>query len=257
MTGWQLRRSVGHAQRKWLLLKDYRRNELKEMDQSLVSARWDTQYRHGRYSEEPPLPFVNRILPALDAHSLRLSTGLYIGCGNGRNYLPLVNSGLRLYGLDLSSESLSQLEAREPAISKRLIRADFRSYRSQRRFGYIIAIQVFQHGFGADVARYFANVSSMLSPGGLFFLRVNAASTQIMQPHTIVEQNPFGGMTILYEAGPKQGLPVHFYTRDELVNLTRDHFDVVEELHEDITLRTPPEAGYWVQWEGIWRYRDS
>ena len=97
----------------------------------------------------------------------------------------------------------------------------------------------------------------MLSPGGLFFLRVNAVSTQIIQPHSIVEQNAFGGMTILYEAGPKRGLPVHFYTRDELVSLTRDHFDVVEELHEDITLRTPPEAGYWVQWEGIWRHRDS
>lgn len=230
---------------------------MKEMEQSLASARWDAEYRNGRYAEEPPVPFVNRIIKALEASSLQLSTGLYIGCGNGRNYLPLVDSGLRLYGLDLSGESLSQLAAREPAISNWLIRADFRKYHSQRRFGYIIAIQVFQHGFGADVARYFAHVTSMLSPGGLFFLRVNAASTQVHHPHTIVEQNAFGGMTILYEAGPKRGLPVHFYTRDELLSLTRDHFDVVEEPREDVTSRTPPETGYWVQWEGIWRRRDN
>lgn len=227
------------------------------MDQSLASARWDTEYHNGRYAEEPPVPFVNRILKALEASSLQSSTGLYIGCGNGRNYLPLVDSGLQLYGLDLSAESLRQLAAREPAISERLIRADFRKYHSQHRFGYMIAIQVFQHGFGADVARYFANVISMLSPGGLFFLRVNAASTQIHKPHTIIERNAFGGMTILYEAGHKQGLPVHFYTRDELVSITRDHFGVVEELREDVTLRIPPEAGYWVQWEGIWRRRVS
>ncbi len=56
-------------------------------------------------------------------------------------------------------------------------------------------------------------------------------------------------------AGPKQGLPVHFYTRDELLDLTRDCFDVVDEPREEVIRRTPPETGSWVQWEGIWRRR--
>ena len=144
-----------------------------------------------------------------------------------------------------------------PAIAERLICADFREYRPQRLFGYIIAIQVFQHGFGVDVAKYFEKVRAMLAPGGLFFLRVNSASTQIFQPHTIVEQNTSGGLTVLYEACPKRGLPVHFYARDELLDLIDNGFDVVDELREDFTLRTPPESGYWVQWEGIWRRSDS
>ena len=183
------------------------------MDRELAAARWDAEYRGGRYAKEPPVPFVDRILAVLEDSPLRSSTGLYVGCGNGRNYLPLADAGLRLYGLDLSTESLRQLVARNPVESGRLIRADFRTWQSQRRFGYVIAIQVFQHGSAADVARYFAKVASMLAPGGLLFLRVNSASTEIDHPHTVIEQNELGGMTVRFEAGPKRGLPVHFYTR--------------------------------------------
>ena len=116
------------------------------MDQDLAAARWDAEYRGGRYAEEPPVAFVDRILSMLEGSALRSSAGLYVGCGNGRNYLPLADAGLRLYGLDLSAESLRQLAARNPALSERLICADFRTWHSPCRFGYVIAIQAFQHG---------------------------------------------------------------------------------------------------------------
>ena len=223
------------------------------MDPMLGAVRWDNEYRGGRYAGEPPVPFVDRILATLEGSPLRSSTGLYVGCGNGRNYLPLADAGLRLYGLDLSAEALLQLAARNPALSERLICADFRRWDSRRRFGYVIAIQVFQHGVATDVAECFAKVSSVLAPGGLFFLRVNSASTQIYNPHTVIERNDLGGVTVRYVAGPKQGLPVHFFTRDELLELTADAFDVVDAPREEITRRSPPETGCWVQWEGIWR----
>ncbi|WP_420449815.1 class I SAM-dependent methyltransferase [Candidatus Palauibacter sp.] len=227
------------------------------MSQALVSARWDAEYREGRYAGEPPLPFVDRILATIHASSMAERRGLYIGCGNGRNYLPLVRSGLHLYGLDLSAEALRQLAAREPALAKRLICTDFRTFVSRCRFSYVIAIQVFQHGVAADVAGYFAGVGSLLSPGGLFFLRVNAASTQVRRPHTVIERNDSGGFTIRYESGPKQGLPVHFLTRDELHTLTRNDFAVVAEPREGVAVRTPPETGHWVQWEAIWKRLDG
>ena len=226
---------------------------MRVMDPGTVSARWDKLYRSGRYDNDPPIPFVKRILHNLEEFSLLKGTGLYIGCGNGRNYLPLINSGLHIYGVDISAESLRQLTAKEPAVAEFLVHADFRKFQHQRKFDYIIAIQVFQHGYSADIDRYFANVRSMLMPGGLFFLRVNAASTQIYRPHTIMEQTEFGGITIIYDAGSKQGMPVHFYSREEILNLTRDGFEVVNQLREVVTHRTPPETGFWSQWEGIWR----
>lgn len=222
-------------------------------DARLAARRWDAEYRTGRYAGDPPLPFVADILATLDAHpALRDGAGMYIGCGNGRNYLPLVDAGLRLYGLDLSLEALRQLAARHPAPLP-LICGDFRGFTVSGGLGYVVAIQVFQHGTATDVATYFANVAAALHPGGLLFLRVNAVSTEVFHAHTIVERAAGGGTTIRYDAGPKQGLAVHFFARDELAGLTREAFDVVMPPREDIIHRTPPQTGFWAQWEAIWR----
>src|SRR5882762_4870713 len=71
----------------------------------LVTAlRWDDEYRNQRYVDEPPLPFVERIVDTLRADASAWNgTGLYVGCGNGRNYLPLVDAGLVLLALDVSA----------------------------------------------------------------------------------------------------------------------------------------------------------
>src|SRR5438128_5432529 len=132
------------------------------MDERLTALLWDAEYRSGRYADDAPLPFVGDILTALDdAPTLRDGIGLYIGCGNGRNYLPLVDAGLRLYGLDLSLEALRQLRTRRAA-PRPLICGDFRTFAADGGFDYVVAIQVFQHGAAADVAAYFATVAKLL-----------------------------------------------------------------------------------------------
>jgi hypothetical protein len=65
-----------------------------------VAQAWDVEYAAGRYRDEPPLPFVADVLSAVREHDLLGAEGLYVGCGNGRNYLPLVQAGLDLVGLD-------------------------------------------------------------------------------------------------------------------------------------------------------------
>ena len=40
-----------------------------------------------RYTGEPPVAFIRDILAA--AREAGVTDGLYIGCGNGRDYLPL------------------------------------------------------------------------------------------------------------------------------------------------------------------------
>ena len=118
-----------------------------------------------------------------------------------------------------------------------------------------MAIQVFQHGSATDVATYFANVKTSLRPGGLFFLRVNSVSTQVYHRHTILERHARGGTTIRYDAGPNEGLAVHFYAREELADLIGDAFDPVTAPREEIIHRAAPQTGFWAQWEGIWRRR--
>ena len=224
------------------------------MDRELIARRWDAEYRLGRYADDPPLRFVGEILDTLRGDPVAPDgIGLYVGCGNGRNYLPLIDSGLHLYGLDLSLESLRQLGQRRPGTSLPLICAEFGAFRSACPFHYLVALQVFQHGTEADVAGYFDHASALLRPGGLFFLRVNSVSTLIYHAHTVIERSALGGITVRYDAGPKTGLPVHFYSRAELLELTQERFQSVTGPCEDIIPRSAPKTGAWAQWEGIWR----
>lgn len=178
-----------------------------------------------------------------------------MGCGNGRNFIPLADAGLDLYGLDVSAEALRQLGERRPDLRERLIHADMLDWQPPSLLTLLIAIQVYQHGTDRDVNAYFRRSAELLAPGGLFCLRVNSTATEILHRHRIVARNNYGGFTIEYLEGPKQGLPIHFYTRAELAMLTAGWFEAVALLREDVTRRTPPQIGSWSQWEAIWQRR--
>jgi hypothetical protein len=230
------------------------------MSDVLVQQRWDDEYRRGRYRNAPPIPFIDTILATLrEQPQLMSRPGLYVGCGSGRNYLPLVESGIHLYGIDVSPEAIRQLTELSPTAASRLICGDFRSFGfgNGPKFHYCVAIQVFQHGSEADTVRYFQRVAELLHRGGLFFLRVNSAATQVYHRHTVVERTALGGFTVRYEEGPKAGLCVHFYSRDELLERTEGRFDALQQPREVVVHRAHPQWGSWAQWEAIWRRRDT
>jgi SAM-dependent methyltransferase len=222
---------------------------------ALAATRWDAEYRRGRYADEPPLAFVDTILGLVRGHGLAGEAGLYVGCGNGRNYVPLVDAGLNLYGLDVSPEALRQLAARRPELAPRLVAGGFQDFRPPVPLAYLVAIQVFQHGGRADAGAYFDRVAELLPPGGLFCLRVNSAATQLMRRHEVIERDAHGGFSVRYLEGPKDGMAVHFYAGPELEALTRARFAAVLEPRQEIIHRAPPEQGFWAQWEAVYRRR--
>ena len=226
------------------------------MPDALAARRWDEEYRRGRYAGEAPLPFVRTIVQVVRSARLAAdAVGLYVGCGNGRNYLPLVDAGLSLYGLDVSPEALRQLAARRPELSGRLLQGDFLDVEPPGRLAYLIAIQVFQHGGRADAAAYFDRVGALLPSGGLFFLRVNSAATQVIRRHSVIERGEHGDFSVRYLEGPKDGMAIHFYARAELAALTGARFETIMEPREEIVHRAPPERGFWAQWEAVYRRR--
>jgi SAM-dependent methyltransferase len=201
-----------------------------------VEARWDDEYRRGRYAGEPPVAFVGDIV-----EHARGARGLYVGCGNGRNFVPLVEAGLDLVGLDVSADALDQLRARLPGAQ--LVHGDLSAI--GERFEVVIGIQVFQHSDTAATHAHIRTALGKLEPGGLFCLRVNADGTQIEHAHTWVEPR-----TLRYDAGPKRGLLVHFFTHAELSELMRGCEPVLP-LRIARTHRV--DGTHWDQWEGIWR----
>jgi hypothetical protein len=107
----------------------------------LLAARGDSEYGAGRYVADRPLPFVDEIISTLRAHPVAMSgVGLYVGCGNGRNYLPLLDAGLDLQGIDVSREALDHLIARRATVTPRLACAESRELEIASRFDYLVAI---------------------------------------------------------------------------------------------------------------------
>jgi SAM-dependent methyltransferase len=144
-----------------------------------AAARWDDEYRAGRYVGEPPVAFVADIVDAVQAHRPPDDVGLYIGCGNGRNYIPLIEAGLDLIGIDVSQVAVEQLATRLPQRASRLIHGDLAALPEGQTFGSVIAIQVFQHGTREETHSHVRRAIRRLAPGGLFCVRVNAVSTDI------------------------------------------------------------------------------
>ena len=218
----------------------------------MTSDSWDAEYRAGRYLDEEPVGFVEDILAAHRRVELPPGRGLYIGCGNGRNYLPLVRGGLDLIGLDISRVALEQLAARAPERAADLVHGDVGSLPDDAAFSIVIGIQVFQHGRERDAHAHIAAALRRVMPGGLFCVRVNAVGTDFAHEHRILERNADGGFTVEYLSGPKTGLAIHFFAEQELARLVSSLEPLVP-LRVQATQRQPPGEGRWLQWEGIWR----
>lgn len=211
------------------------------MDSSAISHSWDLEYESGRYAGEGPVKFVDKIIEYGPT-----GTGLYVGCGNGRNYLPLVRAGLDIVGIDASGAAISQLQAK----AKNVRRMNFLDVSGT--FDYVVSIQSFQHGKLETVLRYFDKAAQILRDGGLVFLRVNSASTVPWHSHRVTERGDHGGFTALYLDGPKRGLEVHFFTKGEICSITADTMDVLY-APQTSHRRPRPQSGTWHQIEMIMR----
>src|SRR5262245_9671417 len=158
-----------------------------------MASSWDAEYAVGRYAGEPPVEFVADILAAAREAGLSGSSGLYVGCGNGRNYLPLVAGGLDLVGLDISTTALDQLARRAPGRRHRLLRGDLSVLPPATTYPLVIAIQVFQHGDRVTSHASIRSAQERVVPAGLFCLRVNAVDTDIAHEHEVIERHADGG----------------------------------------------------------------
>lgn len=220
-----------------------------------VASAWDREYQHDRYVGEPPIPFAADIVRAVYDEDLGGSLGLYVGCGNGRNLVPLVTAGVDLVGLDVSPSAIAQLSDRLPERRDRLILGTVEDLPLGMTFAVVVGIQVFQHGTRAEAHRHLKAAQERTAAGGLFCLRVNSAGTDVWPEHEVLEQASDGGFTVRYTTGPKSGLDVHFFSEEELRGLFAAEFEPVSPMKAVSHVRTSPQPGSWQQWEAIWRRR--
>lgn len=213
---------------------------------------WDAEYRSGRYVDDGPVPMVGRILGTLSARGLSGSRGVYLGCGNGRNYVPLREAGLALDGVDISPVAISALLARAPRLrgGASVTCGDLMEMEPPEPYAYVVAIQSLMHGTLGDARRRFAKADSLLAAGGLLFLRINTAASEVTHAHETLEESPLGGRTVRYLGGERDGLVIHFFTETEISSLLPG-YSRVGQTTTHVVPRTPPEAGQWTQLEAV------
>ena len=190
------------------------------LNQPSVPEFWNCIYKNMTNNYDPT-PFINRIRRNVQHRFKGNSKGLYAGCGNGRNYTPLSQSGLDIIGLDISSEGLNEIARKNPKYAHQLICADFGKFEVNCLFDYIISIQLFHMATESKIISYVAKVTQLLKPGGLLFLRVTSTESPITMKHTITEQNTWGGFTIEYAEGEYEGRPLHYFSRVEIDQILR------------------------------------
>lgn len=218
---------------------------------------WQGEYgERGRYEGEPPIPFVDEITDMVKERYPDGAEGMYIGCGNGRNYLPLVDNGLDLVGIDYAGNAIKQILAKRKDLRGKVRVEDFVYMESDDKYDYIVALQVFQHGLAATARENFARAHGFLKPDGLLFLRINSVSTQITTEYTregASEDREFGGFSARYREG-RLGKLVHFFTREELEDIAQETgFEIIVPLREVDMPRNDEANTHWTQWESVWQ----
>ncbi len=95
--------------------------------EKLASRLWDVKYRKGRYDGGSQVGFVEKIISMLQLQGGTHSTrGLYVGCGSGRNYVPLADAGMDgLRETDQSAATIKKLSERRPNLAPRIEAAGF------------------------------------------------------------------------------------------------------------------------------------
>jgi SAM-dependent methyltransferase len=211
---------------------------------------WDAEFRQGRWADAAPIAFTAEIASA--ARAAGISSGLYVGCGNGRNYQALVRAGLDLVGLDISPVAIAQLAQRMPERRPRLLVGDLAALPPDTTYDLVVAIQVLHHGDRAAAHLLLADTVARVAPGGMLAIGIETVGTDVDERHEVLERAPDGSYTVRYLDGP--GLTVHFRTvRGVHVDLADAGLVPQVLLHPRSAWRQPPERGQTLELEGIYR----
>lgn len=218
---------------------------------SEAASYWDAQFHRGRWSDAKPIGFTGEVIAA--AKAAGISEGLYVGCGNGRNYIPMVAAGLDLIGLDISPVAIEQLADRLQGRRDRLIVGDLSALPRGAQYQLVVAIQVLHHGDRAQAKRLLSDTCGRIAPGGLLAIGIETVGTDVYEDHEVLERSGDSSYTIRY-LDQADGMTVHFRSVRGVHNELAAAGLVPEALLRPRSAwRTPPENGQTLELEGIYR----
>lgn len=144
------------------------------MNSSDIGDRWDWEYTIRNITGRAPLPIVSKVIEIAQPGQ-RL---LYVGIGDGRNFLPLIDAGLDAVGCELSKVSIDRILAERPDIASRVFLGHAEEvFEGDAPFDGIVASRVLVHSDLRETVTQLATVCRLLRPGGFFAAQWTASGT--------------------------------------------------------------------------------
>ena len=146
---------------------------------------------------------------------------LDLGCGAGRNLIPLAENGFDAYGIDQASDGL-KIAKRE--LSRRNLKAKLAKGNVFTNLPYkdgffdaLISVQVMQHATPSRIKKGIAEMHRVLKPGGLAFITLTGRiSSGKVHRMLILTARKIGDHLYIPQQGDEKGL-VHFIYTKKLI----------------------------------------
>ncbi|MBD3208468.1 MAG: methyltransferase domain-containing protein [Candidatus Nealsonbacteria bacterium] len=157
---------------------------------------------------------------------------LDIGCGVGRNLIPLAKRGFEISGIDIAREGILILEKE---LKKRGLDAELRIGNVFKTLPYqnndfdaIISVQVLQHGSLNQIKKAISEIERVLKPGGYIFITLCGRYSKGKVRYCIVKTaRKVAPRTYVPTKGEEVGLK-HFIYNKELIKKHYKNFKFIK-----------------------------
>jgi len=217
--------------------------------EEIVKKQWNN-----RYKEEKIYSPKDEVIKFIEKNWKTIKNGPFvdIGCGNGRNLLYGAKKGLEMHGMDISKESLIQLQkqVRSHKLKAIIQEASFYNlpYKDKTFFGGM-CINAYQHNNWQGAEKSFAEVSRVLADRARFLLMVRSTQRAMPKERTSINER---GITFIPQKGTKAGIMIHHYTEEEIRELAEKNCLKIRDMKEVVRHKKaqPDEEsgkrGHWI-----------
>jgi len=193
---------------------------MKKTQESQIITNWDASYSQGKYAGLGMAPTVEKFYDNFLKGSDIKTIG-FVGCGNGRNLIPLAKMGFKTSGVDLSDVALKQLKSRIASenLTTALARKSF--YNLPWEDGSMDCVNAnnsLQHNDWTGAQKSFKEISRCVKKSGLIFVSVRSSKRNMPKEKQIIKDQ---GITFIptNPLNQKFGIMIHHYTLEELEKL--------------------------------------
>ncbi len=201
---------------------------------------WDTIYQqptqnYQYYNLHKPHENLTEVIKFFKAK--KVTTVLDLGCGVGRNIIPLIKQGFTVTGLDESSTAINKLKA---SLTQQNLQAKIQVGQFQhlafadRSFDAVISVQTLNHGYERDILQGFAELNRISKIGGLVFLTLPGRIANGKVRYCLVRTaKKIAEHTYLPTIGEEVGVPHYIFTKTLIKKYLKNYRLIKNIWHDD------------------------